>query len=65
MTWANVSNETGLVFKNGDALDLRQKIEFLLNNPDTADLYRKNAHARYKEHFTRELFRENILSAIS
>lgn len=65
MTWANVSNETGLVFKNADPIDLRTKIEFLIDNPNKADSYRKNAHTRYKEHFTRELFRENILRAIS
>jgi len=60
-----VDNErTGLVFPPGDHVSLANKLEFLLKNPETRDLYSCNGIDRIRNNFTLELQKENLMRVI-
>ncbi len=53
-TFVNVANETGLVIKPGSPGALREAMQYLLDNPDTASKMGDNAKKRSRELFTSE-----------
>ena len=53
-TFVNAASETGLVIKPGSPHDLREAMQYLLDNPDTAAKMGRNAQKRYRELFTAE-----------
>lgn len=40
---ADVIEDAGLTFKKGDVADLREKLRFLCDNPETVELYKSNS----------------------
>ncbi|WP_186371965.1 glycosyltransferase [Yersinia alsatica] len=53
-TFVNAANETGLVIKPGSSGDLREAMQYLLDNPDAAAKMGENAKKRSRELFTAE-----------
>lgn len=53
-TFVNAGNETGLVINPGSSSDLREAMQYLLDNPDTAAKMGENAKKRSRQLFTAE-----------
>jgi len=53
-TFVNAANETGLVINPGSPSDLREAMQYLLDNPDTAFKMGDNAKKRSRELFAAE-----------
>lgn len=54
--------KTGLLFKPGDSVDLAEKINYLLNNPNKCNKMRINARTSYLENFTPQKNYELLIS---
>lgn len=49
-------NVTGFVCKRNDAVDLKDKIEYCLSNPDKIECMGQAGRKRFEEHFTQKAF---------
>jgi len=57
-------NETGFVFEPGNSLELADKIEYLIDNPDIREQFSKNARLRILEGFTLKDNEENLVKVV-
>ncbi len=57
----NVIGDAGLIFKEGDADDLGNKMEIIMNDPIMKEQFRKRGCSRVIEHFTQKHIAEQTL----
>lgn len=61
-----IQNEVnGLIFKTGDAVDLAEKMRWVINHRDKLQEIGKNARKTYEENFTMEKFGQRLEEAIN
>jgi rhamnosyl/mannosyltransferase len=60
-SYVNIGNVTGLVVPPNDAVALRQSLEYLLANPQTAAEMGRRAYERYQDLFTADKMAQNYV----
>jgi glycosyltransferase involved in cell wall biosynthesis len=56
--------KNGLIINNEDTSKLKEKIEYLVNNPKIIIEYGLKAKRKYKDHFTAEKYSKQIFEII-
>lgn len=59
-----VDKQNGLIFKNGDAKMLEQKIKWCINNRDRLEEMGKDARQIYEKFFSMEVFEKNVTEIV-
>ena len=54
----------GFIYHNNDASQLRDKIEYVINNSDCLDDIKNNGRKTYEKYFTMQSFSEKLISVI-
>lgn len=58
--WLIDDGVTGLLFRSGDSADLKDKLSYLMDNPETLSAMQKNARIAYEARFTGAIFAKNV-----
>lgn len=58
--WMIDDGVTGLLFRSGDSADLKEKLSYLMDTPDTLSAMQKNARIAYENRFSGTIFAKNV-----